>query len=121
MTQWKPLLDIPEFKAFLLFVYTNFTLWIFFFYCEKLGHVSKPYFPLMPGAIWLGCKSFFSVLRFMFLAGKDSLLHEHTESCMHTESHRHVVCVLGKWTVHEGHEWEDCDFVITYPGSKCNM
>lgn len=90
----KPHLDIPEFKGFwffffffflLLLVYTHFPLRNFFFDCEKLEHVSKPYFCLMPGAIWLGCKSFLSVLRLtFFFSGKDRLQHAHRESCMQT-------------------------------------
>lgn len=91
----KPHLDIPEFKAFFTSCLHAFPI-IGFFYCEKLGHVSKPYFLLMPGAIWLGCKSFFSVLRFMFLAGKDRLEHACTESCMHTENHTDLQCVFLK-------------------------
>lgn len=88
----KPHLDIPEFKAFLLLFYTPFAFMFFFFYCEKLEHVSNPYFCLMPGAIWLGCKSFLSLSRFTFF------FLQKIRCSMYTQNHvcRHAIYVLEK-------------------------
>lgn len=89
----------------------------FFFHCEKLEHVSNPYFCLMPGAIWLGCKSFLSLSRFTFLfPAKDTLQHVHTESCMQTCN----ICARKMNSLY-GHQGGVCDFRITYSGSRCGM